>query len=148
MRWYNRDGQAKTHMKKFVLAVFKGLKREIDYVKAIGSMEVGVACEEPNVPELDEYAEELQKVFDNISVVRLDPELLGASKKVDFDFVNRLEVYRKRPRSWATDKGIHIIPTKWVDSNKGDAQRPEYQSRLCGKELRRWDPGAFASMSA
>ena len=34
-------------------------EREIDSVKAIGSMEVGVTCEEPNVLELDEYAEEV-----------------------------------------------------------------------------------------
>ena len=56
-------------MKKFVVAVLKGLKREIDSVKAIGSIEVGVTCEEPNVLELDESAEELQNVFDSISGV-------------------------------------------------------------------------------
>ena len=61
-RCYNKSGQAKNHMKNFVVAVLKGLKREIDSVKAIGSMEVGVTCEEPNVLELDEYAEELQNV--------------------------------------------------------------------------------------
>ena len=64
-RCYNKSGQAKNHMKNFVVAVLKGLKREIDSVKAIGSMEVGVTCEEPNVSELDEY----QNVFDSISRV-------------------------------------------------------------------------------
>ena len=54
-RLVNGDGQAKNHMKNFVVAVLKGLKREIDPVKAICSMEVGVTCEEPNVPELDEH---------------------------------------------------------------------------------------------
>ena len=72
-------------MKKFVVAVLSGLKREIDSAKAIGSMEVGVTCEEPNVLELDEYAEELQNVFDNISGVRLDPDVLSASRKVEID---------------------------------------------------------------
>ena len=48
--------------------------------------------------------------------------------------MKRLEVYRKRPRSWATDKGLH------VKVNKTDAKRPEHRSRLCGKELKRWDP--------
>ena len=77
MRCYNQDGQAKNYMNWFVLAVLiKGLKREIDSVKAMGSMEVGVTCDEPDVLELDEYAEELQNVSDNISGVRLDPELL------------------------------------------------------------------------
>ena len=53
-------------------------------------MEVGVACEEPNVLELDGY---------------------GASRKVEIDFMNRSEVYRKRPRNWAKDMGIHVMPT-------------------------------------
>ena len=69
-------------------------------------------------------------MFDSISGVRLDPELLSASRKVEIDFTNRLEVYRKRSRNWAKDKGIHVIPTKWVDVNKGDDKRPEYRSRL------------------
>ena len=42
-------------------------EREIDSVKAIGSMDVGVTCEEPNVLDHDEYAEELQNVFDSIN---------------------------------------------------------------------------------
>ena len=70
MRCYNRDGQAKNHMKNFLIAVLKGLKGEIDSVKAIGSMEDGVTFQEPNEPELDENAEELQNVFENISGVR------------------------------------------------------------------------------
>ena len=105
-------GQAKNRKKNFVVAVLKGLKREIDSLTAIGSMEVGVTCEEPNVLELDEYAEELQNVFDSISGVRLDPELLSALKNVEIDFMNRLEVYRKRPKNWAKDNGMHVIPTK------------------------------------
>ena len=86
-------------------------------MKAIGSVEFGVTCEEPNVLELDEYAEELQNVIDSISGARLDPELLSASRKVEIDFLNRLEVYRKRPRNLAEDKDIHVTPTKWVDVN-------------------------------
>ena len=42
LRCYNRDGQAEKYTKKFTLAVLKGLKRETDSVKAIGSMEVSV----------------------------------------------------------------------------------------------------------
>ena len=58
---------------------------------------------------------------------------------------------RNRPRNWAKDTGILVIPTKWVDVNEGDDERPEYRSRLFGKELKRWDPtmpGTFASMGA
>ena len=84
-------------------------------------------------------------MYDSASGVRLDPELLRSSRKVEIDFMNRLEVYRKRPRNWAKDKGIHVSPTKCVDVNEGDAERPEYRSRLGGKELKRWE-GTSASM--
>ena len=111
-RCYNKGGQAKNHMKNFVVAVLKGLKRDQHCSKRLVQWTVGVTCEEPNVLELDEHAEELQNVFDNISGVRLDPELLSASRRVEIDFMNRLEVYRKRPRSWAKDKGIQCHPNE------------------------------------
>ena len=111
-RCYNKGGQAKNHLKNFVVAVLKGLKREIDSVKASGSMEVGVTCEEPNVLELDEYAEELQNVFDSISGVRLDPELLGASRKVEIDFMNRLEVYLQATKELGEGQGHSCHPNE------------------------------------
>ena len=77
------------------------------------------------------YAEELQNVFDSISGVRLDQELSSASRKPGIDFMSRLDVHRKRPRNWATDKGIHVIPAKWVDVNNGDAK----QRRALGRDI-------------
>ena len=137
MRCYNRDGQAKNHMKNFVVAVLKVQKREIDSVNAIGSIEVGVTCEEPNVLELDKYAEELPNVFDNISGERLDPELFSAPRKVEIDFMSRL--VPQAIKELGDGQGIYF-PRKWEDVNKGIAKRSEYRSRLCGKELKRWDP--------
>ena len=125
-RCCNKGGQAKNHMKNSVVAALKGLKREIDSVKAIGSMEVGVTCEEPNALELDEDGEELHNVFDNISGVRLDPELLSTSRKVEIDFMNRLEVYRRRPRE--------------LGEGQGHSCHPNEMGGRCGKELKRWDP--------
>ena len=89
-------------------------------------------------------------MFDSISGVRLDPELLSASRKVEIDF------HESVWRCIASEQGIGRRTTafmssqrKCVDVNKGDTKRPEYRSRLCGKELKRWDPtvpGTFASM--
>ena len=55
------------------LNFFNEIAERDGVVKAIGSMEV---------LELDEYVDELQNVFDSISGVRLDPELLRALRKV------------------------------------------------------------------
>ena len=49
-RWTSRDVHEE-------VAVLKGLKSEVDSVKEIGSVEVGIICEQSNVLELDEYAE-------------------------------------------------------------------------------------------
>ena len=132
-----------------VLSVLKGLENERNSEKAIGFMKIGITVEETNALQLDEYMEELFDVFDFVSGTRLDPELLKVSRQVEIDFMSRLGVCRKRPRTWATDRGIPVIPTKWATVNKGDARQPESRSRLCGKELERWDPtmpGTFVSM--
>ena len=87
-------------------------------------MERGVTCEEPTMLELDENTEELLDVFDSINGICLDPEFLKVSRQVELDFMSRLDVYRKRPRTWAADRGIPVITTKWVDVNKGRRQAP------------------------
>ena len=66
------------------------------------------------------------RMFDSISGVRLDPELLSASRKVEIDFTNPLEVPQAtKELGEGQGQGIHVIPTKWVDVNEGDDQRPE-----------------------
>ena len=32
---------------------------------------------------------------------------------------------------------MHVVPTKWVDATEGDARRPEYRLKLCGKGQKR-----------
>ena len=58
--------------------------------------------------------------MDSIRVVELDPRVLREPRQLDIDFVNQLDVHRKRPRQWASS--IPVIPTKWVDVNGGDAE--------------------------
>ena len=40
-------------------------------------------------------------------------------------------------RKEATEGGYKIISTKWIDTNKGDDERPNYRSRLVGREIKR-----------
>ena len=35
----------------------------------------------------------------------------------------------------AQERGWNIIGTKWIDINKGDAEHPNYRSRLVAQEL-------------
>ena len=55
-----------------------------------------------------------------IASVRLDPGLLQVSGQVEIDFLSRWNVYRMRPRLWATDEGIPVVLTKWVGVHSTD----------------------------
>ena len=35
----------------------------------------------------------------------------------------------------------------WLDVNKKDVKQPEYRSRMCGKEIKRWDSTTLGAIS-
>ena len=55
------------------------------------------------------------------------------ARQLEMDFFRRMKVYRKVPKALA--KGKPVIPTRWVDTNKGSEAEPNYRSRLVGREL-------------
>ena len=111
----NKVKRTKIHVKNVLLMVYRGLKRENDSVKAIGSKEVGRAIEESNA-------------MDSISVVEFDTRLLRESRQMEIDFVNQLDVYYRHPRQWASFVGM---------TGMLEARQLEYRSRLCEKGLKR-----------
>ena len=65
----------------------------------------------------------------------LKKELAIKARKLEIEYFKKMKVYTKVPRSEA--KGHKIISTKWLDTNKGDTDRPNYRSRLVGREIKR-----------
>ena len=51
------------------------------------------------------------------------------------DFLRRMGVYRKVHKMHA--KGKTIITTRWVDTNKGTKEDPNYRARLVGREIKK-----------
>ena len=50
------------------------------------------------------------------------------------------------PRKTALALGYKIVGTRWLDINKGDDDKPDYRSRLVGKEYNDgFEEGLFAS---
>jgi hypothetical protein len=47
-----------------------------------------------------------------------------------------LNVYEKVPRRRAAADGCKVITTRWLDINEGDGKRPNYRSRLVGREIK------------
>ena len=61
----------------------------------------------------------------------LDPSKVGVARTEEMEFVNRMKVYDKVPRSECPGKPI---PVRWVDTNKGTEAQPNYRSRIVAQE--------------
>ena len=68
------------------------------------------------------------------------PGFLSASRKVEIDFTIRLDVYPQATKELGNGQGPSCRPNEMSRRERRGAKRPEYWSRLCGKELKRWDP--------
>ena len=57
-----------------------------------------------------------------------------------------MKVYDRVDKAEMIRRGGKIIKTRWIDVNKGDSQRPNYRSRLVGKEFKTYaDDSLYAS---
>ena len=83
------------------------------------------------------------KAWDDPNKSELDPGKVIEARGVELDFFHKRGVYIKVHRSTVTGK---IIKLKWIDTNKGDHEHPNYRSRLVGMEFSDGaEPDNFAS---
>ena len=75
---------------------------------------------------------------DGVTGQELIPALVVAARKEEMEFFRDKKVWTKRPRREARQKtGKDPITVKWIDTNKGDDENPNYRSRLVAREIRR-----------
>ena len=78
------------------------------------------------------------EAWDDVSGKALDPEKVKEARKEELGYFRRYEVYKKVPTKECWEKtGKAPIGVRWIDINKGDADNPEYRSRLVAKEIKR-----------
>ena len=58
------------------------------------------------------------------------------ARKLEMAWFKKMGVYSQVSRSEVKAKGGRFIPTRWVDTNKGDDNGPNYRSRLVDREVR------------
>ena len=88
----------------------------------------------------------MQEAWDDVSGKMLDPKKVRAARRLEMDFINTKKVWWKMNRREALAQGYRIVGTRWIDVNKGDESKPEYRSRLVGKEFNTgFEEGLFAS---
>ena len=102
---------------------------------------VHVADESPH----DEDAEkgrwrmmhEGMEFWDDVNALKsLNWELAVQARMLKMEFFKKMGVYKEVLRDVAKKMGCKVITTNCVDTNKGDTSRPNYRSRLVGREVK------------
>ena len=70
--------------------------------------------------------------FDDVHGKWLNKDMAIEARMLEMDFFKKMGVYTKVPRDKAVGK---IIKTRWIDTDKGDDENPNYRSRLVGREI-------------
>ena len=74
-----------------------------------------------------------QMAWDDVTGQELDPSEVAKARSKEMSYVEAKKVWTLIPRKKAHQNGWKIIPTRWIDINKGDQQNPNYRSRLVAK---------------
>ena len=86
--------------------------------------------------------------WDDITGERLDPKEIYKARMKEMEYVRRKGVWKKISREEAKRRGIKIIKTKWIDTNKGDRFNPNMRSRFVAKEFNNGKSGDAAWFAA
>ena len=97
--------------------------------------------------ELDACESGEQEFYDAVTGEKLNGKLVKQARAEEIEYYRNMKVYTKISRQWATSKtGKAPIKVRWVDHNKGTAERPMIRSRLVAKEIKVCDrPELFAA---
>ena len=121
-------------------AVLKGLRSQMILDGQVSSLELKFAGPVPSETVFDsqdsEEVEKLTEYYDEITGALLPPDLVEKGKQEEIKWVKEIGLYTKIPRKEAKERGITIVPIKWVLTEKGDRDNPNVRCRLVGKELK------------
>ena len=77
-------------------------------------------------------------IKDSVTGQPLEQSLVAAARKLELEYFEAKQVWEKRPRAEALARtGKAPITVRWIDTNKGDDDVPNYRSRLVAREIRR-----------
>ena len=77
----------------------------------------------------------MPEAWDDVNNVFLDAEEVKKARALEMEFFHKLGVYKRVPRARIKETNGKLISTKWIDTNKGDRDKPNYRSRLVGREF-------------
>eukprot|EP00959_Pyramimonas_sp_CCMP1952_P063912 1335429-Pyramimonas_sp.AAC.1 len=86
----------------------------------------GPIAEEPEVYSDDQW----KTYYDDVNGGIPPTKLVGDARQLERDWIAKEGVYVKVPREVMESEGASAIPLLWLDTDKGDADRPFVRSRL------------------
>eukprot|EP00913_Durusdinium_trenchii_P009578 g8998.t1 len=123
----------------------RDLRAELVNAKVLSAVEemlTGPSPDDSNEAdmELQQWVEE-QQFVDDITGAALDPELVRKARALELQWLKKEEVYIRVPQS-------ALRQWKWLDVNKGDAEKPFIRSRMVAKEVKKAKLGGADTFSA
>ena len=122
--------QAARYPPALVKTVLRTAKAYLVQKGELNSMESntsGPICEEPSVPA--EY-------WGDVNGGLLAAEEVKKARTLEMDYFKKQGVYRKVPVTQCYTEGLRPITVRWLDTNKGDPEKPNYRSRLVAREIK------------
>ena len=126
--------QAARYLSALVKAVLRTVKAYLVQKGELNSMESntsGPICEEPFVP-----ADYIEGYWDDVNGGLLPAEEVKKARTLEMDYFKKQGVYRKVPVTQCYTGGLRPITVRWLDTNKGDPEKPNYRSRLVAREIK------------
>eukprot|EP00959_Pyramimonas_sp_CCMP1952_P025191 528422-Pyramimonas_sp.AAC.1 len=78
-----------------------------------------------------------RRYWDDVNGGWLDPAMVRKAREEEVGWLRRQEVYEKRTLKECLEvTGAKPIRLMWLDTNKGDNERPNYRSRIVVREKR------------
>ena len=84
---------------------------------------------------LEEEMEKWMNATDDVTGAELKPGLVRKARSEEMAFFKEMNAYTRCPRSRVTAEGGKLIDVRWIDTNKGDSEDPNYRSRLVGRDF-------------
>ena len=126
---------AREYPPKLVTAVLRALRDQLledGDLDALQALTAGPVPEEREIPPGEWWS-----YWDDVKGGYLQKELVEKARAEERQWTKKQGIYEIVPRSQCFEEtGKPPIPLKWVDTNKGDSERPKYRSRIVAREIK------------
>ena len=131
---------------RLMYSILRVVRDQLVHRMELSSMDIctaGPIAEEPEV-----YSDDQWKThYDDVNGGVLPTKLVEDARQLERDWLAKEGVCTKVPREVMESEGATAIPLLWIDTNKGDANKPFVRSRLVVMEATKGKKAKFEQLS-